>query len=129
MFKRHSSTYPIDNGNIIRVYKRDERHNPKLGYVAPHKFYIWIQRHGALEADRPGKDRKLHVVYFHIPHLPGDLRQEMFSKSTIIRKVNLINIHLRGNETEVVGNVIWNHTRGAWRRAFRAMGLNYYIKK
>lgn len=129
MLKRHSSTYPIDNGNIIRVYKRDERHNPKLGYVAPHKFYIWIQRYGELEVHRPGKDRKIHVVYFHVPHLPGDLKQEIIQKSTVIRKVNLIQLHLRGNDIEVVGNVIWNHTDGALRRALRTMGLNYYTKR
>jgi len=122
MYKGDSSKYPVEEGNVLRVYKRDDLYNRKLGYMAPHKLYIWIQKYRRLELDRQPKDRRVLVTYIHVPKLPGE-ENNIIKRSSEIRKVNLIQTYLKKNKYQVIGRIKFNYNRSQVRKLYRLLGL------
>ena len=122
MFKGHSSKYPVEEGNVIRIYKQDVRFNEKLDYVAPHRLYVWIQKYEMRDKNIAGKNRKMTVTFFHIPLIPGE-QKNMIQKTTVIRKINFIQYYLRNTKYQVLGNVSCNYTQRSHRATQKLLGI------
>lgn len=119
--KAGDSIYPIKEGTVFKLKKKQKVNNKKLNIRAEHDCYIWIQRVSTRKTKRQPKNRMVKILMLKTPAIVG-LQDKYIIWENLIEFRN-ITAYLRDGYEVLATNIRFEYKKRDYEAFYKLVGL------